>query len=283
MGDYKNIGIIIRSRTPRALSEAKKLSEWLTQRSLGVFCQEDVDLCRQSLKISGEKDLDQLDLVVVLGGDGTYLRTVSLLGERQIPILGVNLGSLGFLTDNRLEELETILKATLKGEMESRPRAVLEVSINNQKKFMALNDMVIERGDRTHLLNVGIYYDKLLVTETKADGIIVASPTGSTAYNLAAGGPILHPEVKAMVVTPICPHSLTNRPMIFPDHREIQFQIIGKKRTALLTIDGKKSMKIDPSHKLSVKKHSKDHYVIRHPTHDFFNLLREKLKFGERD
>ncbi len=283
MSHYKNIGIIIRNDTPRALTEAQKLSEWLVKQSINVFCQEDVELCEQSLKISKEKDLDQIDLVIVLGGDGTYLKTVNLFGSRQIPIIGVNMGSLGFLTDNRIEELYTTLKATLNNEMESRPRAVLDVSINNQKNFLALNDMVIERGDRTHLLNVGIYYDKLLVTETKADGIIVASPTGSTAYNLAAGGPILHPKVKAMVVTPICPHSLTTRPMIFPDHKEIQFRIIGKNRTALLTIDGKKSMGINSSHKLNVKRHNRDHYVIRHPTHNFFNLLREKLKFGERD
>ena len=283
MSDYKNIGIIIRENTPQALTEAQKLSKWLTEKSLKVFCQEDVELCEQALKISGEKDLDQMDLVIVLGGDGTYLKTVNLLGGCQIPIVGVNLGSLGFLTDNRIEELYTTLKATLNNEMESRPRTVLDVSINNQKNFLALNDMVIERGDRTHLLNVGIYYNNFLVTETKADGIIVASPTGSTAYNLAAGGPILHPEVKAIVVTPICPHSLTTRPMIFPDHREIQFQIIEKNRTALLIIDGRKSMEINSSHKLNVKRHNMDHYVIRYPTHNFFNLLREKLKFGERD
>ena len=283
MSLYKNIGIIVRKDTPQALTEAKKLSQWLVEKSLKVFCQEDVELCEQALKISKEGDLSQIDLVIVLGGDGTYLKTVNLFGDRQIPILGINMGSLGFLTDNRIEQLYTTLKATLNNQMENRPRAVLNVSINNQKNFLALNDMVIERGDRTHLLNVGIYYDKLLVTETKADGIIVASPTGSTAYNLAAGGPILHPNTKAIVVTPICPHSLTTRSMIFPDHKEIQFRIIGKNRTALLTIDGKKSMEINSLHKLNVKRHDTDHYIIRHPTHNFFNLLREKLKFGERD
>ena len=281
---YKNIAIIVRDNTPQALNEARKLSQWLSDQSFQVFCQPSVELCSKALKINDKKDLDPIDLVVVLGGDGTYLEAVGLLRGRKTPIVGINLGSLGFLTDNRIEELYDTLKATLSHEMESRPRSMLNLSINNgQKEFLALNDIVIERGDRTHLINISIHYDRQLVVKTKSDGVIVSSPTGSTAYNLAAGGPILHPEVRAIVVTPICPHSLTTRPIIFPDDREIQFQILGKEETAKLTVDGKNSMEIHSSHKLIIKRHRQDHFIIRHPTHNFFNLLREKLKFGERD
>ncbi len=283
MSQYKKIGIIIRKDTPKALAEAKKLAVWLSEQSLAVYCEPDVELCDEAKQFSSEKDFDEIDLLVVLGGDGTYLQAIRMLNGRQTPIVGVNLGSLGFLTDNRLEELYTMMKSTLANKMDKRPRSVLAIDINGEKKFLALNDMVIERGDRTHLLNIGIYCEGQLVTETKADGVIVSSPTGSTAYNLAAGGPVLHPEVKAIVVTPICPHSLTTRPMIFPDDRDLEFQIIGDNRSALLTIDGQKVMEMSSQHKLIVRRNQQDHHIIRHPTHNFFNLLREKLKFGERD
>ena len=266
-----------------ALESAKKLAHQLSQKSFGIFCQQGVNLCEKSIEIDGEQELDQLDLVIVLGGDGTYLKTVNLLGDRQTPILGVNLGSLGFLTDNRLEDLESTLNTTFKNQMKTEARSMLEALVNAKTKFTALNDIVIERGGQTHLLNLGLYYDHQLVTETKADGLILSSPTGSTAYNLAAGGPLLHPEVKAMVITPICPHSLTTRPMIFPDHKEIQIRILGENTKALLTIDGEMSMELNPSHQLTIKKHLKDHPMIKDPSHNFFNLLREKLKFGERD
>jgi NAD+ kinase len=283
LNNYKSVAIIIRQDTPRALSEAKKLCEWLNQRKLEVYCENDVDLAPCAQKITQPLQFDHIDLVVVLGGDGTYLKAVRMLAGRQTPIIGVNLGSLGFLTDNRIEELYTTLQATFDNKMDSRPRSMLAIKINGKKEFIALNDMVIERGDRTHLISMNIHCNGHLVSQTKADGIIVASPTGSTAYNLAAGGPILHPETKAIVVTPICPHSLTSRPILFPDDSEVSFQVLGEKRTALLTVDGQKVMEIDSSHQLVVTRHHQNHHIIRHPTHNFFNLLREKLKFGERD
>ena len=283
MSQFKNIAVIVRKDTPKALEEAKKLCTWLDEQSIKVFCEDGHKLGSSSQVLSTDKDLDSVDLMVVLGGDGTYLKAVRLLNGRQTPILGINLGSLGFLTDNRIEEMYSVLKSTLQGKMENKARSVLSIQIKGQKSFLALNDMVLERGDRTHLLNIGIFCDGHLVTETKADGVIVSSPTGSTAYNLAAGGPILHPEVKAIVVTPICPHSLTTRPLIFPDDREITFRVIGAHRTAVLTIDGQKTMEVNSSHELIVKRNAKDHFIVRHPTHNFFNLLREKLKFGERD
>ena len=170
-----------------------------------------------------------------------------------------------------------MLKSTLENKMDKRPRTVLNISINGDEKFLALNDMVLERGDRTHLLNIGIYCDGQIVTETKADGVIVSSPTGSTAYNLAAGGPILHPEVKAIVVTPICPHSLTTRPMIFPDDREIEFQIIGDKRNALLTIDGQKTMEVSSKHKLVVKKTPRTTILFATPPITFLTSFVKNL------
>lgn len=283
MSTYKNIAIIIRKDTPRALAEAEKMSDWLVAQGLQVFCEDGLKLCPQSQNLKIDTDYDKIDLVIVLGGDGTYLEAVRRLNGRKTPIIGINLGSLGFLTDNRIEDIQSILKATLSNQMDQRPRSVLKISVNGSHHALALNDIVIERGDRTHLLNIGIDFGGQLVTETKADGMIVASPTGSTAYNLAAGGPLLHPDVKAIVVTPICPHSLTTRPLLFPDDKAIGLRVIGPHRTAILTIDGKKTMEINSTHQLTVTRHAQDHFIIRHPTHNFFNLLREKLKFGERD
>lgn len=282
MSSFKKIALLVRKDTPKATEEAEKLCEWLKQQSIEVFCEEGT-LEKHSQCLKGDKELDQVELVVVLGGDGTYLKAVRLLNNRPVPIVGINMGSLGFLTDNRIEEMYSTLKATFKNEMVKRARSILNIQLKGKSTFLALNDMVIERGDRTHLLNIGIFCDGQLVTETKADGVIVSSPTGSTAYNLAAGGPILHPEVNAIVVTPICPHSLTTRPLIFPDDREITFRIIGDNRSAILTVDGQKALEIDSKDELIVKRNAQDHYIIRHPAHNFFNLLREKLKFGERD
>ena len=282
MSTYKNVAIIIRRETPKAAESGKELCKVLGEQGISAFCMKGSPLKGAAKEMNGDGDLDLLDLVIVLGGDGTYLQAVRLLNGRKTPIVGVNLGSLGFLTDNRLEELHSTVKSTLNNEMESRPRSILKIK-KGSEELLALNDMVIERGDRTHLINIAITCDGHLVNEAKADGIIVSSPTGSTAYNLAAGGPILHPEVNAIVVTPICAHSLTTRPLIFPDDREISFQIIGAGRSALLTIDGQKVTDITDKDKLTVSRNDKDHFVIRHPTHNFFNLLREKLKFGERD
>lgn len=282
MKNYSSIAIVIREGTPRALSEGRKLAEWLQQESIQAYCEPHVDLGGQ-VRALKDGDYDHIDLVVVLGGDGTYLKAIRLLAGRKTPIIGVNLGSLGFLTENRIEELYSTLKSTLANKMTTQPRSMLSVRVNGQEPLLALNDLVIERGNRTHLVNFSIHCDGRLVSQTKADGLIVASPTGSTAYSLAAGGPVLHPETPALVVTPICPHSLTTRPLIFPDDRVLSFQVLGKNRSAQLTLDGQKVMEIDSSHKLEVARHSQNHQMIRHPSHNFFNLLREKLKFGERD
>lgn len=279
----ENIAVVARKKTPKALMAAKDLCQWIDAKGLKVFVQDQSDL-KNLGQIMTAENLDSVDLVVALGGDGTYLEAFRLLKGRPTPILGVNLGSLGFLTENRLETMKTTLEATLSNDLEKRPRSVLSLDVEGiSPEILALNDVVVERGDRTHLINLAIYCNNALVMETKADGVVVATPTGSTAYNLASGGPILHPEVGAFVVTPICPHSLTSRPLLFPDDLELQIRILGNDRDAQLTVDGVKVAEISDKNPLTLKKHKWDHQVIRHPSHNFFNLLREKLKFGERD
>ncbi len=278
----KSVVIVYRRGTPTALALARELSLWLKERKIMVFS-------HPEQKIEGAKRMKSgtpIQLVIVLGGDGTYLEAVRMLQGERVPVLGVNMGGLGFLTVTRKQDLFEMVDLALTGQLEMKSRSMISVQVRNDSKlrseFAALNDLVIERGPLSHLIHISITIDRLPITTIKADGLIIATPTGSTAYNLAAGGPILHPEVEALVVTPICPHSLTSRPFIFPDNRKIQFAIYGTKNRAVITVDGIKKAKIGPTDEVWVERHTCDHLFLRKPGHNFFSLLKEKLKFGER-
>lgn len=282
----KNIAIAYRIQKPEVAKKAKEIATSLLKEKYKVFSLPDQDL-GPSIRPFKESDLDKLDLMIVLGGDGTYLVAGKYLQDRPVPVLGINMGSLGFLTDNKLEDLDHTLRMTLQGKMELRTRAQLHIEVvrggKKRSRHIALNDAVIERGSTTHLINIEIHNEKNLVGNIKADALIVASPTGSTAYNLAAGGPILHPEARCVVVTPVCPHALTNRPLIFPDDQELSFRNLSKDRSAVLTIDGVNCGELTPDDVVTVVRHNVDHVMLKQATHNFFKLLREKLKFGERE
>ncbi len=282
----KNIGIMYRPQTQDAIDQAKELASWLQEHGFRVYSAPGQRLVRGCSQLT-KRNLDDIEWMIVLGGDGTYLRAVQLLEGRQIPILGVNMGSLGFLTETRVEELYKSVLSTIHKKMEFRPRAMLKITVARDGKvraaFLALNDAVIERGSSTHLISLAVYNEGHLVGEIKADALIVASPTGSTAYNLAAGGPILHPDVRAIVLTPVCPHALTTRPLIFPDDQEIHFKLLTTDKTVDLTIDGRYCGEVTPRDEVTITRHEREHFVIRKSSHNYFTLLREKLKFGERD
>ena len=285
-----NIAIVYRHETVAASNMAKTLTEWLGDRSYKVFTIEEKSPL--SKKIPGTQwikpsSLDKIGLVIVLGGDGTYLRAVRLLSGRPIPVLGVNLGSLGFLTPTKVDQIFSTVEATLNGKMSTEPRVMLALDLKNElrkKTFstVALNDVVIERGSFSQLINVGTYFDGLLLSEVKADGIIVASPTGSTAYSLAAGGPIMIPSVKAFVVTPISPHSLTSRPVVLPEEGVLTFRLAGRGQKAHLIVDGQKIAEISENDEIVVRKSNFSQMAVLETQFNEFSLLREKLKFGDR-
>jgi NAD+ kinase len=281
-GKIKNVAIVYRRGTPAALALARDLTLWLKERKIKVFSHPDQKIENAARKTAQKK----LDLVVVLGGDGTYLEAVRMLNGERVPMLGVNMGGLGFLTVHRKQDLFEMVELALSGRLEVKARSMIRVEVRNgnrvRQEYGALNDVVIERGSQSHLIQVSITIDRLPITTIKADGLIIATPTGSTAYNLAAGGPILHPEVEALVVTPICPHSLTSRPFLFPDKRKIQFTLFGSKNHAVITVDGVKKAKIGPNDEVWIERHTCDHLFLRKPGHNFFSLLKEKLKLGER-
>jgi NAD+ kinase len=282
----KNIALVYRLQTAEAVNLAKKITTWLRAKGYDVFTAPQQTLIPGTKAIKTKASLDKTGLVIALGGDGTYLRAVRILEGRQIPIVGINMGSLGFLTGNRAEEAFEVLEDTLENKMDLRPRSMIHVIIRRKNKiraeYHALNDVVIERGLGSHLISAAVYSEKFLMSEVKADGFIIASPTGSTAYNLAAGGPILHPEAKVFVVTPVAPHSLTSRPLILPDDLPMSFKMDKRSQKAQLIVDGQNETEITPDDDVIIKRSGFDHWVVRAPNHNYFHLLREKLKFGDR-
>ncbi|MGZ3773490.1 MAG: NAD(+)/NADH kinase [Pseudobdellovibrionaceae bacterium] len=281
-----SIALVYRLETARAVSLAKKVAEYLHDRGYNVYTAQDQKVIPGTKLAKSKRQIDEIKLVIVLGGDGTYLRAVRLLAGRSVPILGFNMGSLGFLTANNADTVFETIDKTLDGKMMLCPRSMINAKILRRGKVRgehhALNDVVIERGSMSQLINTAIYSEKFLVSEVKADGFIVASPSGSTAYNLAAGGPILHPESPVLVVTPVAPHSLTSRPLIFPDNRELSFTLKGKTQKAHFIVDGQKVTEITADDEVVLARSCYDHWMVREENHNYFHLLREKLKFGDR-
>lgn len=284
--DNKSIALVYRLQTEEAVAMAKKITKWLKEKGYDVYTAPQQTLIAGTKAIKTKAVLNKIGLVIALGGDGTYLRAVRILEGRQIPIVGINMGSLGFLTGNRAEDAFKVLEETLDNKMDLRPRSMIHVFVRRKGKiraeYHALNDVVIERGQGSHLISTAIYSEKFLVSEVKADGFIIASPTGSTAYNLAAGGPILHPEAKVFVVTPVAPHSLTSRPLILPDDLQMSFKMDSRTSKAQLIVDGQNETEITSDDEVVITRSQYDHWVVRAPKHNYFRLLREKLKFGDR-
>lgn len=283
----KCVAIVYRSQTDEAVRSAKELTRWLKSQGHQAFTAPAQKTLTGAPLMKSPEAFDRIDLVVVLGGDGTYLRAVRLLEGRQIPILGFNMGSLGFLTVHPVSKLHTLVKKTLAGKMSLRPRSMIHAIVRRggrkRGEFHALNDVVLERGSSPHLINAAIFLGSHEVSKVKADAFIVASPTGSTAYNLAAGGPILDPSVRAFAITPVAPHALTTRPLLVPDDTEIIFRLVpGRDQTANFVVDGQREMQLGSEDEIILKKSSYDHLVVREPGFNAYTVLKDKLKFGER-
>lgn len=284
--DHKKIALVYRIHSPEAVRMAKKVVDKLKRRKIQVFtAPEQKQLAGTELLISSN-ELKDMSLLIVLGGDGTYLRAVRLLKGHPVPILGFNMGFLGFLTAHSADHVMKLIDDSLKNKMVMQSRARIHTSIKlksgKRVAFDALNDVVIERGSFSQLISTAIYFDDSLVNQIKADGLIISTPTGSTAYNLAAGGPVLHPDVKGLVLTAVAPHSLTSRPLIFPDDRKLILKLDKQTSTAHLIVDGQKVLELSSDDEVTISRCEKDHVMIRQPGHNFFNLLKEKLKFGDR-
>ncbi|MDA8139117.1 MAG: NAD(+)/NADH kinase [Desulfobacteraceae bacterium] len=225
-----------------------------------------------------------LAFVVVLGGDGTFLSAVRWLGDHQVPLLGIKFGELGFLAEAGEEQINSAVEMVLNNQYSTRPRMRLEVEVWQDQNRVAgetvLNDVVINKGALARLALIKTFVNDRYLTDYRADGLIVATPTGSTAYSLSAGGPIMHPHVPGILITPICPFTLTNRPMIVPDTAQIKIQLTEKSADIMLTFDGQVGLPIDEHHVITVRKAASPVQLITLPGRSFFDVLRTKLKWG---
>ncbi|MDR3608852.1 MAG: NAD(+)/NADH kinase [Oligoflexia bacterium] len=302
----KRIGFVIKRHQAEASALAVELAQLALSRGASlVFEKETTPVVRaivHSFPAKSRKSIaariqrldklqivEQTDLIVVCGGDGTYLSIARLMWGRSVPVMGVNMGQLGFLTEIKRSEAMESLKRILDGVQPAiSERALLEVTLRRKEKIIfqgpVVNDAVISKGAIARIIGLQIAVNSRWVHNVRADGIIVSTPTGSTAYSLAAGGPILEPSLPALIMTPICPHSLTQRPLVIPDHSEIQICLNHRPGHVLLTLDGQDAVDMHEDDVVTIrrfKKHSLK--LISSPTRDYFALLREKLKFGMRD
>lgn len=279
----KNIAIIHKTDKAEAAEFSQKAASWLEKQGLKAFSPSDI-FVKGTQKISSEKDYDKIDLVLVLGGDGTYLNAAHRIGGREIPIMGANFGNVGFLAETEAKGVLDRLKLVVAGKVKSKSRFVMNVSIKKGKKTiydsLALNDVVVERGGNTHLIDLEVKCDSSLVSRFRGDGLIVSTPTGSTAYNLSAGGPIIHPEVSALAVTPVCPHSLNARPIILADHHKITVSLLREQRASLM-VDGVFGAVLEDEMDVVIEKSKYFHHMIDSGV-DYFELLNKKLEFGHR-
>jgi len=274
----QNILIVYKNQAPDIKKTVNQVKNWCENKSIKAQSISQTALSKQSTPNYN------IDLVLVLGGDGTYLQAAGAISKHSVPFLGINMGSLGFLTSLRQESILSCLDSAVSGAMILEERVLIDIVLFKKKQkntFLALNDMVIERGSFSHLINISIIIKNQNIYSVKADGLIVSSPTGSTAYNLAAGGPILHPQVNAFAVTPICSHSLTNRPVIVPNNCDMSFKINNKNQNAFLTIDGRKVSRISNQCKIKIQKSSIKHRTLHNKNHNDFLLLKDKLKFSQ--
>ena len=286
--DIHNVAIFAKLHDPRCQSVAVELISWLEER--GCIPMPEAQLSLQldhPTTLSEEEIRDQAELVVVLGGDGTLISVARLFSGKEVPILGVNLGSLGFLTEITVEELYTRLEKCLEGNPRVSERMMLEVTLHREGKEVetcyVLNDVVINKGALARIVDIETKVNSSFLTNYKADGLIISTPTGSTGYSLSAGGPIIHPQMSCIAITPICPHTLTNRPIVLPDESIISITVTSSfDEKVYLTLDGQVGFELREGDSIEVRKASKTTSLIISRSRDYFEILRTKLKWGER-
>ncbi len=264
----KTVGIVIKPNHAEASETARELSVWLGERGISAV----------------QKDFEKVDLAVVLGGDGTMISAARLLQNLDVPVLGINYGSLGYLTEFRIEELYDALDTVITGSFELDKRVTLDVTHIRDGKILTtnrvLNDVVINKAALARIINIEATLDSLYINDFRADGLIISTPTGSTAYNLSAGGPIVFPSMNAVVMTPICPFTLSNRPIVVPDSAEITLKLKTENEEVVLTLDGQIGFELTTQDIIKVTKSNTTLNLIKPPNRNYFDVLRNKLRWG---
>jgi NAD+ kinase len=284
---FRNIGIISRPRRSNLSEVVPPLLSWLEERGIHVAYDQETagSLTEPSEGRSREQVAAASDLLLVLGGDGTLLAAARVAAPRNIPILPINMGSLGFLTSFMLEELYPALEDILTGRLTMSERVMLHAELQRGDKILdkqtVLNEVVINKGALARMIELELNIDKDFVCRYRADGLIIASPTGSTAYSLSAGGPIVHPSVESFIITPICPHTLSDRPVVVRDTSIIEVKLSAGTESVFLTLDGQKGIPLQATDRVRVSRAQQLLKLIQTPNKSYFEILRNKLKWGE--
>ncbi|MEK6654100.1 MAG: NAD(+)/NADH kinase [Thermodesulfobacteriota bacterium] len=281
----KKVGIIANIAKEKSSEYTASLREWMIGRGLEVYLEQGI-----AAKIGGLPGVERrklwsiVDLIVVFGGDGTILRTARLVRDRDVPIVGINLGVFGYLTEVNLDEMYSAMEVILAGEFQVEKRMMLDVEISGgEETFLegsVLNDVVINRGNLSRIVELETTVDDRYMTTFKADGLIISTPTGSTAYSLSAGGPIVFPELYSIIINPICPHTLTNRPIILPESAEIKVTLRTMEKGANVTLDGQVSFTVKSGDTVTIRKSRHVTTLVSSPHRGYLEILRTKLGWG---
>ena len=284
----KKIGVFCKPKAPSATGTLSKLVPWLRERDYQVFLDTaTATLINETSSQEKGEISQQADLLIVLGGNGTLLGVARTAHPHDVPILAVNLGSLGFLAEISLDELYPTLEDILAGKFEVENRMLLNACIwRNGRKIEdhnVLNDVVINKGVVARVINLQVLVNGQYMTSYRADGLIIATPTGSTAYSLSAGGPIIHPSMHTLVLSPICPFTLTNRSILIPDQSIIQVKLVAEYDDVRITLDGQEGYDMKAEDILEIQKTKTTLQLIRGPNKNYYQILREKLHWGTQN
>jgi NAD+ kinase len=281
----RTVGLVAKYQEPKAAQMVRWLIPWLKKRGKRV-CVENGLAHTGAQSCSKKQMAAKADLIISLGGDGTLLNIAPLVERPEVPILGVNLGGLGFITEVAVDELESVLSKTLEGDYEVEKRMTLEIRVIGKKgrrhRFRVLNDAVITKGARSRIIDLETYVGDDYLCTYRADGLIISTPTGSTAYSLAAAGPILEPTLGAIVLAPICPHTLTNRPIVVPSNATIRVTLRSFSDTVILSPDGQQGVRLNNGDQMEARDYGLPVTLIKLSSRSYYEILREKLKWGER-
>lgn len=285
-GWMKHIGVICKAGRPEPLEILKELIPWLNSKGIETIIDTETASLINTKGCSRSEIPDKAEMMIVLGGDGTMLNVARLVYEKGIPILGINLGGLGFITEVQREEIYDGIEKTLSGNALIEERIMLTAQIHRHgdriAEYTVLNDVVINKGALARIIDLETFINKSYVTTFKSDGLIVSTPTGSTAYSLSAGGPVLYPTLDCILLTPICPHTLTNRPIVLPDDVLIEIKLKSFSEDVFLTLDGQVGFNLKIDDIVEIRRSPYKTRLLIPFERDFFQVLRTKLKWGER-
>lgn len=291
MPSIKRIGIVLKPHQPDALKTICDLTLWVSQKGIELVGGPEIERERveheTGCQVSGvetEKLAESVDLILVLGGDGTMIATARMVGDTEVPVLGVNYGGLGYLAEFRIEELYIALESILSGNYRLDRRVMLRVDLvrgdSPVTSNRVLNDVVINKSALARIIEIEAYLNQQFVNSFRADGLIVSTPTGSTAYNLSAGGPVVFPSMNAIVITPICPFTLSNRPIVVPDDAQIELRLKTDQEEVALTLDGQVGFPLKVDDLVVIRKSLNTFNLIQPSNRNYFDVLRDKLRWG---